>query len=50
MVRSVVGLSVDIGRGRRQPEEMSIVLAHRDRARAGQMAPARGLILWAVGY
>jgi tRNA pseudouridine38-40 synthase len=50
MVRSVVGLSVDIGRGRRQPEEMSIVLANRDRAQAGQMAPARGLILWAVGY
>lgn len=50
MIRSIVGLAVDIGRGRRQPEEMGNVLASRDRGRAGQMAPAQGLILWEVGY
>jgi tRNA pseudouridine38-40 synthase len=50
MVRSIVGLSVQIGRGRRGPEEMSVVLADRDRSRSGQMAPARGLLLWEVGY
>lgn len=50
MVRSIVGLSVDIGRGYRGPEEMSVVLASRDRSRSGQMAPARGLFLWEVGY
>ena len=50
MVRSIVGLSVDVGRGHRGPAEMSAVLADRDRSRAGQMAPARGLVLWEVGY
>jgi len=50
MVRSIVGLSVDIGRGHRRPEELSVVLANRDRSRAGQLAPARGLVLWEVGY
>ena len=50
MVRSIVGLSVDIGRGQRRPDDMSVVLATRDRSQAGQMAPARGLVLWEVGY
>lgn len=50
MVRSIVGLSVDVGRGHRGPEEVSVVLANRDRSRSGQMAPARGLFLWEVGY
>lgn len=50
MVRSIVGFSVDVGRGRRRPEEAADVVASRDRARSGQMAPARGLILWEVGY
>ena len=50
MVRSIVGLSVEVGRGRRGPQEMSVVLANRDRSRSGQMAPARGLLLWEVGY
>ncbi|HKZ19575.1 MAG TPA: tRNA pseudouridine(38-40) synthase TruA [Acidimicrobiia bacterium] len=50
MVRSIVGLSVEVGRGRRGPQEMSVILASRDRSRSGQMAPARGLFLWEVGY
>lgn len=50
MIRSIVGLSVDIGRQRRRPEEMAEVLAARDRSRAGQIAPAQGLILWQVEY
>lgn len=50
MVRSIVGLSVDVGRGRRGPEEIFVVLENRDRSRSGQMAPARGLFLWEVGY
>ncbi|HJU80290.1 MAG TPA: tRNA pseudouridine(38-40) synthase TruA [Acidimicrobiia bacterium] len=50
MVRSIVGFSVEVGRGRRGPQEMSVVLASRDRSRSGQMAPARGLLLWEVGY
>ncbi|MGI8515732.1 MAG: tRNA pseudouridine(38-40) synthase TruA [Acidimicrobiia bacterium] len=50
MIRSIVGLSVDIGRHRRRTEEIAEVLAARARGRAGQMAPAHGLILWEVGY
>ncbi|MGQ0847889.1 MAG: tRNA pseudouridine(38-40) synthase TruA [Actinomycetota bacterium] len=50
MVRSIVGFSVDVGRGRRHAAEITHVLAARDRAMAGQMAPAHGLILWEVEY
>jgi tRNA pseudouridine38-40 synthase len=50
MVRSLVGLSTEIGRGKRSVEAMGEVLAARDRSRAGRMAPAVGLILWAVDY
>jgi len=50
MVRSLVGHFVDVGRGRAEPEDMGDVLARRDRSAARPMAPARGLILWEVGY
>jgi tRNA pseudouridine38-40 synthase len=50
MVRSIVGLSVAIGRGHRRPEEMAVVIASHDRSHASQLAPARGLVLWEVVY
>ena len=50
MIRSIVGLSVDIGRGRRRSGDMAVVMTGRDRNHAGQMAPAHGLILWEVTY
>jgi tRNA pseudouridine38-40 synthase len=50
MVRSMVGLMVEVGRGRRRPEETAAVIAAADRGAAGPMAPAQGLILWEVGY
>jgi tRNA pseudouridine38-40 synthase len=50
MVRSVVGLLVEAGTGRRRPGDVLAVLRSRDRANAGQLAPALGLCLWAVGY
>lgn len=50
MVRSVAGLLLEIGRGRRDPAEVPAVLASRDRARAGPVAPARGLHLVRVAY
>jgi len=50
MVRSIVGLMIDIGRGRRRPEDIESVLAARDRSKASNMAPPHGLILWEVGY
>lgn len=50
MVRSIVGTMVDMGRGARTPGEMTAILAARDRAAAGQVAPPHGLSLWQVHY
>lgn len=50
MVRIVAGTLTDIGRGRRPVEHLAAVLAARDRRRAGQTAPARGLCLDAIEY
>jgi tRNA pseudouridine38-40 synthase len=50
MVRSVVGLLVDVGRGRRSAGEIRTVLAARDRTEAGTVAPPQGLCLEEVGY
>jgi tRNA pseudouridine38-40 synthase len=51
MVRNMVGLLAEVGRGARSPEEIGAVLASRDR-RVGpkETAPAHGLTLWRVGY
>ncbi len=50
MVRIIVGTLVDIGRGQMAVEEMAAIIASRDRRRAGQTAPAQGLMLWQVEY
>ncbi|MEM2982927.1 MAG: hypothetical protein QXH17_07160 [Candidatus Bathyarchaeia archaeon] len=50
MVRSIVGTLVDIGRGKRSPRDVEIMLEARDRDRAGITAPARGLFLEKVFY
>ncbi len=50
MVRSVVGLLVDVGRGRRRAVDVAAALAARDRAAAGPVAPPHGLVLWHVTY
>ena len=50
MVRTMVGTLVAVGRGRRNPEWVAEVLAARDRAAAGENAPAQGLVLWDVTY
>jgi tRNA pseudouridine38-40 synthase len=50
MVRVMVGTLVEVGRHRREPEWVADVLAARDRAAAGQTAPAHGLTLWRVSY
>jgi tRNA pseudouridine38-40 synthase len=50
MVRSVVGLMVDIGAGKRRAGEVAAIIRTQDRAAAGPLAPPHGLCLWEVDY
>jgi tRNA pseudouridine38-40 synthase len=50
MIRNLAGTFAEIGRARRSADEMSAILAARDRRRAGQTAPACGLCLIKVYY
>jgi len=50
MVRSIVGTLLEVGRGRRGPEDVERLLAGRPRAEAGPTAPARGLVMHEVFY
>lgn len=50
MVRSIVGLLVDVGRYRRHAGEVLGIIRARDRRLAGQPAPPHGLCLWSVTY
>jgi tRNA pseudouridine38-40 synthase len=50
MVRSLVGTLVRVGEGKLRPDVIAEILAARDHAAAGQLAPARGLTLQRVVY
>jgi len=50
MVRTIVGTLVDVGKGRRSPEDMTAILEARDRNTAGMTAPPQGLFLKEVKY
>lgn len=50
MVRSIVGLLVEVGAGKRRAGDVLAVLKARDRAATAPPAPARGLVLWEVEY
>lgn len=50
MVRIIVGTLVEVGRGKRAPDDVAAVLRHKDRTRAGFTAPAHGLYLEKVDY
>ena len=50
MVRNIVGTLVEVGRGRWQPEDIDRILAAKDRAAAGPIAPPAGLCLMNITY
>ncbi len=50
MVRNMVGILIDIGEGKRKPEEVIDILKVEDRTLAGKTAPACGLYLRNVFY
>jgi tRNA pseudouridine38-40 synthase len=50
MVRSMVGVLVDVGRGRRRAADVVAMLRAGDRSRAMTVAPPHGLCLVGVDY
>ena len=50
MVRILIGTLVEVGWGRRHPDQIPELLAAGDRGRAGQTAPPQGLCLVEVTY
>lgn len=50
MVRNIVGTLLEVGTGKRAPEDIAAITESRDRAQAGPSAPARGLCLVRVRY
>jgi tRNA pseudouridine38-40 synthase len=50
MVRTIAGTLIDIGRGRRSPEQIIEILQAKDRRLAGPSLPAHGLHLIRVEY
>jgi tRNA pseudouridine38-40 synthase len=50
MVRSLVGVMVDVGRHRRSPADIPKLLRARDRSKMSTVAPPHGLVLHRVSY
>ncbi|MFH1860546.1 MAG: tRNA pseudouridine(38-40) synthase TruA [bacterium] len=50
MIRSIVGILIDVGMGRKLPEDVKMVLEARDRNIGPMVRPACGLYLVEVGY
>lgn len=50
MVRSLVGLLVDVGRGAARAGDVAAILRARDRSLVRTVAPPDGLVLWEVRY
>ena len=45
MVRIIAGTLLEVGQGRKSPEDIPVILEAKDRAAAGPTAPAHGLML-----
>ena len=50
MVRSIVGLMIEVGMGKRTAGDVMTLLQSRDRSTSSPLAPAAGLYLWEVEY
>lgn len=50
MVRIIVGLLIDIGKGLRNPSDIPELIAAKDRRLLGDTVPPQGLYLWNVTY
>ncbi|MFI3176184.1 MAG: tRNA pseudouridine(38-40) synthase TruA [Eubacteriales bacterium] len=50
MIRIIMGTLIEIGLGQRSPEEVQSILEGKERAKAGHLAPAKGLRLESVYY
>jgi tRNA pseudouridine38-40 synthase len=50
MVRNIVGTLIDVGRGKIAADDIPAIFAAKDRRKAGQTAPAKGLTLLKVEY
>ena len=50
MVRNMVGFLIEIGEGKREPGEVTVVLEKEDRTAAGKTAKPEGLYLSEVFY
>ena len=50
MVRILAGTLIEIGQGKRPPEDLAGILAAKDRSKAGLTAPACGLFLEKIYY
>jgi tRNA pseudouridine38-40 synthase len=50
MVRIIVGTLLDVGQGRKRPEDIKTIIQREDRAFASKTAPAHGLYLHQVSY
>ncbi|MBN1366262.1 MAG: tRNA pseudouridine(38-40) synthase TruA [Syntrophaceae bacterium] len=50
MVRNIIGTLVEVGQGKRKPEEMKLIIESKNRNIAGVTAPACGLFLKEVKY
>jgi tRNA pseudouridine38-40 synthase len=50
MVRIIIGTLLDVGVGKKSPQDVARILEAKNRLLAGPTAPSKGLILWDVVY